>query len=641
MDEDVERDAGDESTGGATPGGASGQQAGWAGTTGVPQPWSTPPVFSDSQPTPPAGQPLYGQSPAGGTGAPSTAMTVPTPVPNLQSPPPTPGPSLYGQTPGSDGRTPGAGPPWWLAGSADEQQRRSAPGPGGPGAGGPGAGVPGPGGPGSGGPTWPGWVPPWPGSPMADQHGLGQPGWPPAQPQSGRGGAGSPPPPPFYGQHGGYLPPYDPYGWARYGAPPPDSGRRRRGSGALVAVATLVVVALLAGGLGAGLGVAFGGRSSASSPTASSGGPLGGPLGGAGSGSGATGNSGTAGSEPATSGNSSAVRKIADKVEPAVVDIDVNDASAGPAAGTGMIITSSGYVLTNNHVIDSATSIEVDVQGRSSPYTAQVVGYDATHDVAVVKIEGASGLPTVSLGNSGTVSIGETVVALGNALGEGGTPAVVSGTVTALGRSISAGDEITGVPESLHNLIQTDAEIQQGDSGGPLVNADGQVVGMDTAAASAESGSTLGFAIPINQARSIADQIMRRKSGNGVTVGLAAFLGIDVENGTNGSAGSSGSNAGGGGLGFPFGSSGTTGSSGAPAVSGVTVSNVVEGSPAAQAGLQGGDVITAIDGKATPTFADLHRYIQAHKPGQQITLRYMDETGASHTVTVTLAGIAY
>ncbi len=411
----------------------------------------------------------------------------------------------------------------------------------------------------------------------------------------------------------------------------------------------LAGVALLAGGLGAGLGIAFGGKGSTntadSGPSGFNGGVGGGGRANGGSGNGfngglpGTGSSGTTGSTlPATSGNNSTVRNIANQVDPAVVDINVDDANAGPAAGTGMILTSSGYVLTNNHVIDQSTNVEVTVGGRTSSYPARVIGYDDTKDVAVVKIEGLSGLPTVDLGNSSSVSVGDTVVAIGNALGQGGPPTVVSGTVTALGRTISAGDEVTGVPETLHNVIQTDAEIQPGDSGGPLVDAKGQVIGMDTAAASSESGSTLGFAIPINEARTIAAQIMSGRSGGGVTIGLAAFLGIDVDNNANGSAG--GGAAGGGGI-FPFGSSGDSGNSGPPPVSGVTISNVVSDSPAAQAGLQGGDVITSIDGKSTPNFTALHDDIQVHEPGQKITVGYVDDTGRTHSVTVVLTGIPY
>jgi S1-C subfamily serine protease len=382
----------------------------------------------------------------------------------------------------------------------------------------------------------------------------------------------------------------------------------------------------VAGGLGAGLGIAFGGggstpassRSGVSGRSGSSGLSI--PSGNSGAFS-------TPGSTlPATSGNGRLAQRIANAVDPAVVDINVEDATAGPAAGTGMIVTSSGYVLTNNHVIDSAMSIEVTVAGHSSSYPAKVVGYDATDDVAVIKIEGVSGLPTVSFGDSSSATIGETVVAVGNALGQGGPPTVVSGTITALGRTISAGDEVTDGSETLHNLIQSDADIQPGDSGGPLVDSRGQVIGMDTAAASAESGSTLGFSIPINEARLLAAQMMSGKAGNGVSIGLAAFLGINAESTANG-----------GGVGV----SGTSGTSGTPA-SGVAIASVIQGSPAAQAGLQGGDVITAIDGKSTLTFTDLHDDIQAHLPGQQISVTYEDYyTGTSHTAEITLAGIPY
>ncbi|HTW98523.1 MAG TPA: trypsin-like peptidase domain-containing protein [Acidimicrobiales bacterium] len=489
-------------------------------------------------------------------------------------------------------------------------------------------------------PPPPGWVP----QSSASAHGGGSapPGWPPTQ--AAGGGSAPPSHPPFYGQYGSS----DPYGWARYplpAAPPPSRPRRMR----LAAVAVLVGVALAAGGLGAGLGVSFGGGTTpASSATGVSGfsgstrAPL--PSGNSGQ-SGRAGQSGSSGelglpgsAEPGTSGNTRSVQRIANAVDPAVVDINVEDATAGPAAGTGMILTSSGYVLTNNHVIDSALRIAVSVAGRSQAYPATVVGYDDSDDVAVVKIEDVSGLPTVSFGNSSRVAIGQSVVAIGNALGQGGSPTVVAGTVTALDRSISAGDEVTGAPESLHGLIQTDADIQPGDSGGPLVNSRGQVIGMDTAAATAETGSTLGFSIPINQARQLAARMISGKGGDGVTIGLSAFLGINAESPSDES-----------------GASGVSGTSGT-APKGVGIDSVIEGSPAAAAGLEAGDVITAIDGKPTQTFADLHDDIQVHRPGQQISVTYVAEAdpgsllypgtggstaGTTHTVQVRLAGIPY
>ena len=200
-----------------------------------------------------------------------------------------------------------------------------------------------------------------------------------------------------------------------------------------------------------------------------------------------------------------------------------------------MIVTSSGEVLTNNHVVEGATMISVSITGRTQPVSATVVGVDPTHDVAVLQLQGVSGLPYVSLGDSSTVKLGTSVVAIGNALGLGGTPTVTSGQITALNRSIKASDQASSTPESLSNLLQTDAQIQPGDSGGPLVNSSGQVIGMDTAAASSDGGPAIGFAIPINQARTIAQNIVSGNATGSIILGLSAFLGVDVQSANSGS----------------------------------------------------------------------------------------------------------
>jgi S1-C subfamily serine protease len=178
------------------------------------------------------------------------------------------------------------------------------------------------------------------------------------------------------------------------------------------------------------------------------------------------------------------------------------------------VLTSSGEILTNNHVIDGATSISVTDIGNGKTYTATVVGYDTTKDIAVLQLRDASGLQTASIGNSSNVSVGETVVGIGNAGGTGGTPSAAGGTVTALDQSITASDESSGSSEQLTDLIETNADIQAGDSGGSLVDSSGQVIAMDTAASTGSSDSTGGqssgyqsYAIPINEAISIANEI--------------------------------------------------------------------------------------------------------------------------------------
>ena len=201
---------------------------------------------------------------------------------------------------------------------------------------------------------------------------------------------------------------------------------------------------------------------------------------------------------------------IASQVDPALVDIDTTLAQGGATAGTGMVLTSSGLVLTNNHVIENASTINVQVIGSQRTYSATVLGYSVTDDVALLQLQNASGLKTVTTGNSSNLSVGQPVVAIGNAGGTGGTPTAVGGTITALNQTITAGDAGT-LSETLNGLIETNADIQPGDSGGALVNTSGKVVGMNTAAAQTNGTSTnQGYAIGINQALSLANQI---KSG--------------------------------------------------------------------------------------------------------------------------------
>ena len=221
------------------------------------------------------------------------------------------------------------------------------------------------------------------------------------------------------------------------------------------------------------------------------------------------------------SDQTNSVASIAAKVDPAVVtitsQIKVTGSSFGggfggypgggvtetvEAEGTGMIVTSSGEVITNNHVIDGASSISVKIGGGSKSYTATVIGTNASKDIALLQIQGVSGLPTVTFGNSAQVQVGDSVVAIGNALALGSTPTVTTGIVSAENRTITAATD-SGGSETLSGLLQTDAAINPGNSGGPLVDSAGDVIGMDTAAASSEQSGTsaqdIGFAIPSNE----------------------------------------------------------------------------------------------------------------------------------------------
>ena len=204
--------------------------------------------------------------------------------------------------------------------------------------------------------------------------------------------------------------------------------------------------------------------------------------------------------------------RISEVVAPAVMNVNtVIGKGRATAAGTGIVLTSSGQVLTNNHVINGATSIRATNAATGRTYQARVVGRDRDDDIAVLQLSGASALRTATFGDSDTVSVGDQIAAVGNADGANVRPSVATGTVTALGRSISAHDELTGKVERLSGLIEVDANVRPGDSGGPLVNTAGEVVGVDTAASGnfrvqASDGGT-GYAIPINSALTIARRI--------------------------------------------------------------------------------------------------------------------------------------
>jgi len=300
-----------------------------------------------------------------------------------------------------------------------------------------------------------------------------------------------------------------------------------------------------------------------------------------------------------------------------VVVIDTNLAYEGAsAAGTGIVLTSSGTVLTNNHVIDGATTIKVVLPGTGRSYTAKVVGYDRTADVAVLELQNASNLKTLQLGNSSSLTVGSLVTAYGNAGGTG-TFTAATGRITGLGKTITASDD-QGGSEQLTGLIETDAGVVAGDSGGPLLDSAGRVVGMDTAASSGAGyqsiAATDAYAIPIARAITVAQEIEAGAASATVHIGGTAFLGVEVE-----SLGSNG-----------YGGYGSTTASGA------LVAGVVSGGPAASAGVTAGDVITAIDGRTVTSPTTVSSLIVTLKPGAKITVTYTDQAGGRHTVRVTL-----
>jgi S1-C subfamily serine protease len=313
--------------------------------------------------------------------------------------------------------------------------------------------------------------------------------------------------------------------------------------------------------------------------------------------------------------------QVADRVDPGLVDIvsTLGYQPGAEAAGTGLVLTSSGEVLTNNHVIEGATSIRATDVGNGQTYQAKVVGYDRGHDIAVIKLSGASGLQTVTLGSSSSAQPGQKVVALGNAGGKGGTPSVVSGRITGIDASITASDQSAGTSERLTGLIKHDAAIQPGDSGGPLVNTTGDVIGVDTAASTSDfqfsdgSGQTEGFAIPINQAISIARQIEGGQASASVHIGSTGIIGVEVSSDDSAQA------------------------QGVPAGSGALIEGVVSGAPADRAGLVPGDVVTSVDGRAVTSAQDLQSVLGQHHPGDRVTIGWSDESGHSHSARIQLA----
>ncbi len=360
---------------------------------------------------------------------------------------------------------------------------------------------------------------------------------------------------------------------------------------------------------------------------------------------GSSGNSGSGGSGSSSSSGTGATAAeaaaVAAKVDPALVDINSTFGyQQASGAGTGIVLTSNGEVLTNNHVIDGATKISVTDVGNGKTYNATVVGYDASHDVALLKLQGASGLKTASIGDSSSAAVGQSVVAIGNAGGTGGTPSNAGGAITALNQSIQAGDDLDGTTEQLSGLIQVNADIQPGDSGGSLVDMSGQVIGMDTAASSSSSsqfssgsGDTQGFAIPISEALSIVHQIESGKGTSTTHVGTTAMLGVLFESSSN-SQGSSGSSGGFGGFGGFFG--GSDGSGNSSSASGLSISSVVSGGAAAQAGLAAGDTITSVAGQSVSSPTDISDILVGYHPGNKIQVSWVDSSGQSHTGTVVL-----
>ena len=294
------------------------------------------------------------------------------------------------------------------------------------------------------------------------------------------------------------------------------------------------------------------------------------------------------------------------QVDPGLVLINSDISYQGAVgAGTGIVLRPDGEVLTNNHVVEGATHITATDIGTGQTFPATVVGYDRKHDIAVVQLQGAGGLPTAPLGDSSRVGVGEPVLAVGNAGGRGLSR--TNGSVTGLGQTIVASDKLAAA-EQLVGMIETNANIRPGDSGGPLVDGSGRVIGIDTAASSSyhfqRRTATDGFAIPINTALGIADHIDSGAPSGSIHVGATAMLGVGVGK--------------------------------AQRASGVPVRQVLRGSPAGQAGIVPGDVITGFDGNAVTSDTALTDLLDQRYPGDSVMVTWLDPYGQSQQAAVAL-----
>ncbi len=311
-------------------------------------------------------------------------------------------------------------------------------------------------------------------------------------------------------------------------------------------------------------------------------------------------------------GGTASATATARPIEAGVVVIETNlGLQGGRAAGTGMVLTRAGEVVTNNHVIAGATSIRVIVPESGRIATATVAGYDVSADVAVLRLSGAARHSTVSLGHSSALRVGQLVRAVGNARGAGRLT-LVRGQVTGLGRSITvATDE--GGSMRLGGLIETSASLQPGDSGGPLFDTSGRVVGMDAAASNGTTAAydslVDSYAIPIDRVRRIVRQIDARRSSATVHVGRTAFLGVQVASPGAAGAGSRGA----------------------------VVGGIVPGSPVARTPLGFGDTIVALGGRPVRNSGGLVSVLLRHHPGDRVTVKWLDGSGLAHRTTVTLA----
>lgn len=302
----------------------------------------------------------------------------------------------------------------------------------------------------------------------------------------------------------------------------------------------------------------------------------------------------------------------------AVVDINTSQITLGTdglrplGAGSGIVLTGDGEILTNNHVIEGASSIRVTVEGQGAQ-TATVLGVDPTDDVALLKLSGASGLPAARIGDSSTVQVGDAVTAIGNAFGRGGAPTVTQGSVTGVHQTVTANDPTGGGSERLRDAIRTSASIAPGDSGGALVDANGRVIGIITAGPRDSGSGGGGFAIPIGAALDIVNQIEAGRGSSTILIGERGFLGVAAQPVAPAIAARLGLSDG----------------------SGVQVAGVFPDTPADRAGMTAPAVIRTIDGISIDSPDALGSALHAKTPGQRVRITWVDQQG-SHSATVAL-----
>jgi S1-C subfamily serine protease len=443
---------------------------------------------------------------------------------------------------------------------------------------------------------------------------------------------------------------------------PPQPPPRRR-----IGLLSYLAVALAAGALGAGTVVAVYHPAASSSASAQ---PSGGALPPAPLPS-------TAVPTPSGGGSGTGGGTLSQVQQGLVIINTTLQYSSEQAAGTGMVINAgNGLVLTNNHVIENATNITATVASTGKTFPAKVVGYDVTGDIALIQLQNPSGLHAVPLGDSGTVKTGASVVALGNADGRSQIVSA-SGQVTAINQTITASDQGGTVrSETLHGMIQTNADIVAGDSGGPLVNTSGRVIGMDTAGNSVsftQQQTVAGFAIPINTALSVAREIVAGHASSTIVVGYPPFIGIYVGQGTdsnpqdqasqeqqqnNGFGGNGFGNGNGNGFGNGFGNGNGNGNGNgsgsggqacytsnanltvpstiAPVNSGTLVIGTICNSPATAAGLTAGSVITGVDGQTVGSPQSLGSIMAKLHPGDTVPVSWVTPSGQRQTASLAL-----